>query len=156
MELVAQGVDALHHHLRCAHGDALFDDLGPREGAEELGALLAGLELVGAGHRDGLCQLTAEALELAHEARFGVGQGGFTRVGDVHRQAQGDVGDAVVPGLAPCLDVAHDLAPHLGQAGRAQADEDRQAHLALRDHLAGVAVVDAVGPVVGLRDHGRE
>ena len=36
------------------------------------------------------------------------------------------------------------------------ADEDRQAHLALGDDLAGVAMIDAVGAVEGFGDDRRE
>ena len=37
-----------------------------------------------------------------------------------------------------------------------RADEHRQAEFALRDQLAGVAVIDAVGAVEGLGDHRPE
>ena len=49
-----------------------------------------------------------------------------------------------------------DQADEIARSSLHGADEHRQPKFALRDQRAGVAVVDAVGAVVGLRDDGRE
>jgi hypothetical protein len=55
----------------------------------------------------------------------------------------------------PCPALA-DGVDHGGHGVLHRADEDRQAQLPLRDQLAGVGGVEAVGAVVRLGDHGAE
>ena len=73
---------------------------------------------------------------------------------DVHQVGAAEVGvvdQHDVAGLQVVARLDHGLRGRLHDA-----EEDRQPELALRDDLAGLGIVDAVGAVVGLRDHRRE
>ncbi len=77
----------------------------------------------------------------------------------VHQVGAAEIGvvdDVDVAGLGPAGLALGDEADDVAGRVLHRADEDRQAELALGDQRAGVAVVDAVGAVVGLGDDRRE
>ena len=119
----------LYHHVRRTDRHFLFPDHVPgdlRKLRASLGALLA---RVGPGPRYRRGELSAEPLELLHEAVLRESYRLFNGLSDIHRDAQRHIDLALVSRVVPGLPVLRNLLDYLGNTKAANPDEDRISQL---------------------------